>query len=139
MCRSGSTKLLNTDPIPLRIHSTGWKRCWLYLGELVPGDEGVERLGEVKILDPAVGAAHRLAVVREEVEPLVGVDHQLAAVRTLHRDNKTSLNSTHNCTKTPRITPQHRTEPEVQIKIFAHTLIKFFDGEIRILLLIKKN
>ncbi len=58
-----------------------------YLGELIPGDIGGERLGEVEVLDPAVGAAHSLAVVGKEVEPLVRVDHQLGAVGALH--NKT--------------------------------------------------
>jgi hypothetical protein len=44
----------------------------------------------VEILDPAVGAADRLAVVGEEVEPLVRVDHQLAAVRALERNKISS-------------------------------------------------
>ena len=49
-------------------------------GDVVSGEEGsFEWFGEVEVLDPAVGAAHRLAVVGEEVEPLFRVDHKLTA------------------------------------------------------------
>ena len=43
------------------------------------GQEAVlERLDEVEVLDPALGAGHGLTVVGEEVDPLVWMDHQVA-------------------------------------------------------------
>ena len=47
--------------------------------DILLGQEAVlERLDEVEVLDPALGAGHGLTVVREEVDPLVWMDHQVA-------------------------------------------------------------
>lgn len=47
--------------------------------DILLGQEAVlERLDEVEVLDPALGAGHGLTVVGEEVDPLVWMDHQVA-------------------------------------------------------------
>ena len=76
VCRDPCPTELVTPVSPTSIESS----------DVLPGKEGAfQRLGEVEVLNPTVGTANGLAVVREEVKPLFRVNYKLRAGGALQK------------------------------------------------------